>query len=245
MLTLGYVAMNTMLKAAAISRVNHGTPVKPPAKVSIIMPVWKEPDEFLEAALKSLREQNVVKAFPKMFEIIVVGNYFNTNIARKYADRIIIMSEGKLKARDYAIRNASGEIIVSVDGDCVYPPNWLNEVLKPFHDPRVVGVATPTDYGAIDILFKIPANWVYSNKMLGRGSAFRKSAYLKVGRFPYINEKVLTTNQISLIEEYGIMQRLKQVGKVVFVDAPHVHLGEQLLEGRGFEARGIPHSERR
>jgi len=239
---VGYVALNTMLKTAAMTRATKGTPVKPPYKVSIIMPAWHEPDEFLEAALRSLREQNVVKAFPEMFEIIVVDGVSNKSIVMKYADRLLKAPEGKMRARDYGIRNASGEIIVAVDADCVYPPNWLNEVLKPFHDPNVVGVATPTDFGALDLLVKIPVNILYSAKMLGRGSAFLKSAYFKIGGFPDVDEHTIgSTDEIAIIEEFEFMKRLRQVGEVVFVDVPHIHLGGEVTKGRGFEARGIPH----
>jgi len=236
-LLITFVGLNSLLASLGkITAFNANAPVvRPPGKVSIIVPVWNEPEEFVMAALQSLHNQNIVRAYPYLFEFIIVDGVPYVNKLRKYG-KVIHAPPGKLVARDKAIRTATGDIIVSVDADCIYPVNWLNQVLAPFHDAGVVGVSTTSRWlGPLEVVFHIPKRIFYSNVMSGRGSAFRRDAYFKIGGFN-TKRKYLSIDELQLEEEVGFMQRLKQVGKVVLVDAPVIHLGGVKMEGRGLRS---------
>ena len=43
-------------------------------------------------------------------------------------------------ARNLALANATGELVVFIDDDCTVPDQWLNRLLTPFQNARVVGV---------------------------------------------------------------------------------------------------------
>jgi len=51
-----------------------------------------------------------------------------------------VKNYGIAHARNLALSNASGEIIVFIDDDCSIHDNWLNSLLEPFADDSVTGV---------------------------------------------------------------------------------------------------------
>lgn len=57
---------------------------------------------------------------------------------------IIASDEGIVKAMNHALQHAKGDIFIRIDDDVELPPEWLEELLKPFDQPLVVGVTGPT-----------------------------------------------------------------------------------------------------
>ncbi|MEM2925803.1 MAG: glycosyltransferase family 2 protein [Methanocellales archaeon] len=206
--------------------------VKPPiGSVSIIIPTYNE-EALIENCLRSIRAQNILAKYPDYFEVIVVDSYSSdatVEKAKRYVDRIIFAPRGKLNARDLGIRNANGEIIVSVDADVFAPVNWLNLLLRHFRCPRdncrwssVVAVSGPTigEYGALDSLYL----WrflLYGNsplqlkRLYGRNSAFRREAYFLANGFN-LEVDQFDLNSIINEEEFNFARRLSELGKYVF-----------------------------
>jgi cellulose synthase/poly-beta-1,6-N-acetylglucosamine synthase-like glycosyltransferase len=220
----GYVSINMLVSLSAWNSVNSvEEPVEPPRRVSVVVPGWNEPSELLEISLSSLRNQTVAKAYPHLFDYIFVGcEGVDLSIPEKYGYRILCAPKGKLKARHLGIQHSAGEIIVAVDSDSYYGPNWLNLVLQPFHDPGVVGVAAPTWQGVLEPVAHGFSALFYSSKLSGRGSAFLKEAYYRAGGFNLavddLYEESGDTSILVLEEEVGFAERLKRLGRVVFVD---------------------------
>jgi cellulose synthase/poly-beta-1,6-N-acetylglucosamine synthase-like glycosyltransferase len=241
LLSLGaYVSVNTLSALSAWHRVNSlEPPSKPPCKVSVVVPAWHEPDHLLFASLSSLRSQTVVRAYPSSFDFILVGcDGVNLSIPRRLGFRVLCSSRGKLRARHLGIEASEGEIIVASDADSFYPPNWLNLILKPFYQPDVVAVSTPTWFGALEPLIQIPKNLHYSKRLSGRASAFLKKVYYLSGGFNLsVDDVYEKTRDIKILveeEEFHFFNRLKRFGKIVFINAPVIHLGHKT--GRGLYA---------
>jgi cellulose synthase/poly-beta-1,6-N-acetylglucosamine synthase-like glycosyltransferase len=238
-----YVAANSLFSRASYERVfNAGDPAEPPpGRVSVVVPGWHEPRHFLEASLSSLKEQTVVWSFPDRFEYVFVGcEGVDLDVPERYGYRVLCAPRGKLNARHLGIVSSSGDIIVAADSDTFYPPNWLNLVLKPFKEPDVVGVCTPTWQGWLEPLVGIPKALVFAYKMTGRGSAFRKSAYFEVGGFNLaVNQENI--RELWLEEEFLFYRRLRSRGRIAYVDAPVIHLGVETV-GRGL--RPYPRGKR-
>ena len=229
LLPLAWIMNNTALYLRAKHRAYlNEIPEKPVSTVSIIVCGHHEKDNVLEIALSSLRGQNVVKAYPELFELIFVGcEGINLDIVKKYADRIICAPKGKLTARDIGIKNAKGEIIVSADADSFFPPNSLNLLLKPFKCPEVIATTGTTDGNILEPIGYVFFRFVhYSSKIAGRFSAFRKWAYFKIGGFDLTKQKSV----VDMIqeEEIGFKRKLEQYGKVVLVDTMVRHLESPL-----------------
>jgi len=51
------------------------------------------------------------------------------------------LNKGFGYARNIGVKNAKGEIIVFTDDDCIVEKNWLRELVIPFNNPEIMGVA--------------------------------------------------------------------------------------------------------
>ena len=217
MIYLAFLALSTTPFLTALARSYVGTPEPPPSKATIVVPFWKEEYEHISKCVESLRKQNVVKEYPQFFEIIGIGS--DCEEAHRYAhlfDRVYVAPPGKLNARDLGFRVARGDIVVSVDADTYYPPNVLNEMLKPFKNSSVVATTGATFMPLSPFMHPFYRLY-YESRVLGRLSAVRKEVYFRVGGF---NLTIDQTKWGELFEEEEVRfyNKLSKIGKVVYVD---------------------------
>ncbi len=228
---------------------NRNARVYPPAGViSIVIPAFNEEDNIL-TTLKSILSQNIIYKYKDYFECIVVDNMSTdrtADIAKQYC-QVISAPRGKLNARDAGIKYASGDIIVSCDADCYYPPNWLNLLILSFHRKDIVAVHAPVlGYG--NLLVRLGYVWMASlsphslHRMNGGNSAFRKSAYFTVGSFDLSIEQN-DRESIMLEEEIYFYRKLCQIGIVNYeIKAPcftsvRPHGGQSLIDQRQIKTK--------
>ena len=97
--------------------------------------------EWLKDALASLTEQTRPPD-----EVVVVDNGskdHTKDVVLSFSDRLNIKYvyepvRGIPHARNTAIKNATGDIIASIDDDCVADDNWLKQIEIPFiKDPNI------------------------------------------------------------------------------------------------------------
>ncbi|MET8766203.1 glycosyltransferase [Streptomyces sp. NPDC004658] len=124
-------------------RFGWGPPVTRP--VSVVVPAYNE-KECIAHTLRSLARST------HPIEIIVVddGSTDGTSrIARDAAESLgmtnvrVIRQEnaGKPAALNNGVRNASHDIVVMMDGDTVFEPDTVRQLVQPFADPSVGAVA--------------------------------------------------------------------------------------------------------
>ena len=229
---------------------NYDTEVYPPVDtVTVIIPTLNE-EQFIEKMLTSITNQSIINQYPNEFEFILVDSGSEDNtipIAESFIDNIIrVPIRGKLTARNIATNEAKGNIIVSVDADCIYDYNWLNTLLRPFNDytnpkyDNVVGVNGSTiDYsidaipGQINTLsFLFQQKITKRNRMYGRNSAFYRHAFYESGMF---NEESNQFDVKTMVkeEEVGFGNRLAKLGKVIYkTNATCIHLGGAKIDCR-------------
>jgi len=219
---LSWVGANGTASAISVRKAYEGIPVDPGKKVSVIMPSLAIDEYLIPYSMNSLMKSNVVEEFPDRFEFILVTDpeFQNTDCYYYYFDKIIKAPKGKLTARDMAIREASGDIIVAVDVDRYYPPNWLNEILKPIKY-NAIGSTSYVIYRKVyEIFANIPKHAYYASKMDGGGSAFLKDAYFKAGGFN-LNINQFNWKRMIEEEEFNFKKRLERLGHVAYVLAPN------------------------
>lgn len=194
---------------------------EPVSTVSIIVPTYNE-ESNIENTLISIKNQCVYQEFPEYFEIILADSYSKDNtveIARPYVDKILMCKKGKLTAIQTAIDNSKGEIIVSIDADTYYPPNWLNNMLKHYYDENVVAVTGNSFFENSDIMHSIPYDLYQTmfisleSRMHGRNISYLKQAYYDSGEFD-LNIDQQDVKSMVNEEEYGFHKRLSRLGKV-------------------------------
>lgn len=201
--------------------------------ISIIISSLNEA-KYIETTLQSIRYQSYIDNY----ELILVdsGSTDNTvQLASKYVDSIIRSPKGKLTARNLATKYANGDIIVSVDADCYYPPQWLANLLQPFNanenqDSNILNVVATSSY-ARGSLWATYTDWfslkiLYRNRLPGRNSAYYKNVFDTIGGF---DESVDQTDILAMINEEEVQfgKRLAKYGDIVFVPEAYCeHLGE-------------------
>ncbi len=161
-------------------------------KASIIVPAHNSEDT-IGKTLKSLLRQGDID-----FEIIVVddGSTDNTReMASKYPVKMITQqNRGPAAARNNGTKNANGEILVFTDADCVVEDGWLQEMLRPFSDPEIVGVqgryktkqreliARFAQY-EIEERYERMARYEYLDFIGSYSAAYRRDIFLRDGGF--------------------------------------------------------------
>lgn len=77
-------------------------------------------------------------------EVLVIDNYSTDNtaiLARKCGAKVVIERKlGVAFARQKALELAQGRYYVSCDADTLYPPNWLQTLVKPLKLKRTISV---------------------------------------------------------------------------------------------------------
>jgi GT2 family glycosyltransferase len=111
-----------------------------PILASVIIPTYNGAAR-IEACLSALRRESRGRSV----EVIVVDDGSTDGIADVLAHlpevRLIRQpNSGPAKARNHGAESASADIILFTDDDCEPAPGWLDAMLEPFADPKVVGV---------------------------------------------------------------------------------------------------------
>jgi len=193
-------------------------------KISVVIPTYNE-EANIARCLTSLNDQTMPR---NRYEIIVVdGNSKDRtrDIAAPLADQVIIQKRPKVGgARNDGFDVASSDIVVTTDGDCIFPREWLEVISEEFsRRPDAVtlyGPVFPIEKGLSNRLSLMLANTFsrlgyYTHLLyytLGANTAFRKAAFLKAGGYRVSDAG----------DDLEIARRMKMLGKVVFVSGMKV-----------------------
>ncbi len=118
----------------------------PSKKISVIIPAYNA-EEIISRTIKAVTSQ---KFPPKDYEIIVVNDGSTDNTKRivsrfKNVKLVNIVHGGAAKARNSGVINAKGNIVAFTDAGCIPKKNWIKELMKPYKDENIVGVAGTYD----------------------------------------------------------------------------------------------------
>jgi len=218
--------------------------------ISIIIPTLNR-KTVLERALLSL---NKVDYSRKFLEVVVVndGSTDGTSDLLKTVGKKLNYSfkalEGGRKgishAKNVAIENSKGEIIISTDDDCMFEPDWLKKLIKPFVNLKVGSVGGEDRAYQKSNLFSLCADYAFSC-FAGSGGIHGRQMPVKLGRFcpmgcnMAIRKKALEKTglfdeKIAPGEETDLVYRLEKAGyKTIF--APEAFVWHRAIDNlRGF-----------
>jgi len=208
--------------------------------VSIIMPAFNE-EKYIEKSLSAVCELD----YPRdCYEIIVVDNGSNdatVEIAKKYADRVLIIRDVRVGAvRNFGVKNSKGSVIAFLDSDCIPNKNWLQASLNYMEENKcdVVGGIyllrdDPSWIESAWLVNPVPTDKLTSI-LVGGAIIAKKDAFITAGMF---DEKV------NAGEDYALARKLVSMGFTVHLAAVSavVHLGYPLTVS-GFIRRQFWHS---
>lgn len=185
---------------------------KPVTKLSVIIPARNEAAN-IGACLDALTTNDYPAG---LREIIVVDDHSTDDtaaIVQQYADRnvrLITLQEYvsdpinsyKKKAIDIAVQQASGELIVTTDADCIVPRNWLRNIAAFYQINGAVFIAAPVSidpaknfiqlFQALDFMTLQGITGAGVSKKVhtmcnGANLAYKRSAFFEVNGFEGIN----------------------------------------------------------
>jgi len=161
---------------------------------SVIIPAYNA-ERTLAACLEALTCQSVSG---NDYEIILVddGSTDGTSIIAKNfnVNYVFQTNQGPAAARNRGVRIAAGDIILFTDSDCIPEYNWMEEMVRPFINPAVIGVkgAYKTRQKELAARF-VQAEFEDRYRLLQKHSfidmvdtysaSFKKDVFLKIGGF--------------------------------------------------------------
>jgi glycosyltransferase involved in cell wall biosynthesis len=204
-------------------------------KVSIIVPTLNE-ERLIEQTLKSIRNQD----FEGKVEIIISdGNSTDRTreIAKRYCDKVVIENNRTIAAgRQKGAKVATGEILIFTDADVRVDKKWTSKMVKAFEDERVSAA-----YGWIlpaegNIIEKTILGWgalfthlfvrlFGADYVAGSNMAVRKRDFDKFGGFDIT---------IKTAEDTFLMQKAREVGRVLFVPSAKIYYSMRRVHGWGY-----------
>ena len=185
---------------------------KSKSKISVIIPARNE-EENITACLDSVCSQSYPK---ELYEVLVVDDHSTDNTAaiiKNYSGQNVklnsikdfvsdTLNSYKKKAIEIAIRQSSGELIVTTDADCIVPKNWLQTIAAFYEEQQPEFIAAPVSincgfrfiemFQALDFatLQGITGASVYKkmhSMCNGANLAYTKKAFDEVGGFTGID----------------------------------------------------------
>lgn len=205
-------------------------------KVSIVIPTYNE-EETIASCLSSLQEQ-----IYKSYEIIVIddGSDDKTiSIVEGFPVKLIKqVHQGPAVARNRGADVAQGEILVFVDADMTFSPNFIEELVRPIEKGEASGVFSKEEYisnwnNVWSRCWNYNQNWP-KQKMIpddfpDEGNDFRailKKEFLRVGGF----DDVGYTDVWSLFKKLGY--RPKAVKGAKYYHSNPSNLGEVFIQSK-------------
>jgi len=205
------------------------TPVSGHTFVTVIIPARDEEDN-LPVLLQALKDQN----YPThLFEVIVIDDFSSDNTARIVADfpasnvRLLQLSQHlsaeqrlnsyKKKAIEIAVSQATGEIIMTTDADCVMGPLWISTVVQYYETYKPKFIAAPVSFYKENNFFKklqsldfmtmqgitgALASLKDGTMCNGANLAYQRAAFYEVGGFAGIDDIASGDDMLLMFKIY-------------------------------------------
>lgn len=219
----------------------------PSTKISVVIAVRNE-EQGIRACLASVAKQHYS---PKLFEVIVVDDFSDDRtgeIVRRFTGaypgfRFMPAEQehlaGKKNAITRGIQCASGQLIVTTDGDCIVPENWLRTLAFFYENSKSRMILAPVFFQGERTLFEKMQSLEFTGLMgiteasarlvcpvicNGANLAYEKQVFDELNGFS-------GNSGISSGDDVMLMHKIKQKypGSVRFLSAGEaaVHTGAQ------------------
>ena len=204
-------------------------------KVSVIIPALNE-ERLIAKTLQSVRDQK----FRGKIELIVADGKSDdktVEISKKYCDKVVTEKNRTIAAgRQKGAQIASGEIIIFTDADSICDKNWIAEIVEAFEDKKIsacYGWIIPCEGNFVEkFILKwgalLTSKFVYlfgADYVAGSNMAIRKKVFEKIGGFDVT---------IKTAEDTYLIQRAREVGKVIFVPKAKIYYSMRRVKGWGY-----------
>jgi glycosyltransferase involved in cell wall biosynthesis len=194
--------------------------------VSVIVPT-KNSAEFLEACLRSIKEQSY-----KHIELIVVDNSSTDDtqaIARKYTDKVFTKGPERSAQRNFGAARAAGEHVVFIDSDMVVSKSVIGSCVRAMaSSPDAAGVIIPEESfgeGFWAQCKKLERSFYVGVDAIEAARFFSKAAFEKVGGY---NEALISGEDWDLSDRIGALGNIVRIGDFIYHNEGRISLGKTL-----------------
>ena len=171
-------------------------------KLSVLVPSWNG-EQYIENCLMSLLGNKY-----NNFEVISIAGgtdhafHISKRIEKRFPDKLKALKreEGKKnEALNLGLENATGDILIITDVDCIYPKDWLTKINNIFEDEKVNVITSLNlpykdvdnslaEFNRIKLGYNLikfeDGGIVIGNKLWGGCAAFREEVFTeKIGKF--------------------------------------------------------------
>lgn len=182
-------------------------------KISVVIPTYNEEQE-LGACLQSVNNQTFARC---EYEVIVADatSTDNTIAIAKQSGAMVVQTtkRGIAVGRNLGARYANGDILLFIDGDVRLEQTFLEECLKAFETPSVIGICgkfIPRDgtclprlvYWGTYMLVRF-FSFVQLPLYPGICVAYRRTAFEKIGGF---------REDLGISEDIDLSRRISKIG---------------------------------
>lgn len=199
----------------------------PQTKVTILIPARNEA-ENIQVCIQSILDQK----FPlHLFEIIVIDDHSEDETAELIQQfkapniRVLFLKDFiknrkelqsfKKKAIETGIEHSTGNLIITTDGDCIVPENWLNHLVSFYEKGKYKFIAAPVNFHKEDSLFEkfqsldfigmmgVTGAGIYGrfmNMCNGANLAYEKEAFYTIDGFNGI-DKIASGDDMLLLQK--------------------------------------------
>lgn len=185
------------------------------AKATVIVPT-KNSSRSLEACLKSIRTQSYAP-----IELIVIDNFSTdatSEIAAKYADRVITKGPERSAQRNEGARQGTGDYLAVIDSDMVLEPGVIEACVHEMEaDSKTSGIVIPEEsFGEgfwaeckrLERSFYVGVSWMEAARF------FRRAAFLEEGGY----DETLVSG-----EDWDLSQRMAKRGPLARIEPRILH----------------------
>ena len=200
-------------------------------KISVIIPTLQE-ENYIEEILLRLR-----KVKPAVDVVVVDGGSRDKTVelAKRFANKVYqTRKRGIASGRNYGAKEASGDILVFIDTDVTFPPDFSEKVLDVFNDPSVVGAtcnimplqsqpSATTFFKVYNMMLRFSIRFKPHSR--GEFFAVRKSAFNAAKGFD---------ESMPCLEDHDLANRLSRLGRFVFISDLTVYESLRRFRKLGF-----------
>lgn len=218
---------------------------KSKSTVSAVVPTLNE-EKYLGNCLDSLLNQTRPPD-----EVIVVdsGSSDDTRgIAERFNCVVIDAPRGKLNARHIGFEEATGDVVLGVDADTVYPATYVEQMVAPIKNRGAVATYGDVETDGLEGMGRSLSGPILGSMsdapvMPGQANAVSRDAYFESGGFDFAPPSSGNGNDYDTIleEKVHFPQRLAELGEVVKVPVT-VHHSERVLKGESKVAGNLASS---
>lgn len=226
-------------------------------RVSVVVPAWNEEVGLVKTV------ETILKSTYKNLEVIVVNDgstdnsdklmkdfiavYEKKTENKEHAPRLVYaykQNEGKGKALNDGIRLSTGEIIISIDADCVLLPDTVEQFVRHFEDEKVMAAVGNVKIGNqstllgtlqhLEFLFSFyfkKADSLFNTIYIigGAAGAFRRSVFDKIGLYSSDN----------ITEDIDLSVRIQKAGMRIVYAADAIVYTEAATTFKGLAAQRL------